>query len=150
MNNPIVAAMRTKIGEVMHDSPSHLMRWFQTILTEVDEGRIVAKMQIRQEMINPIGTLHGGVFAAFADDLIGATVFTIPTTHHFVSSHINTEFFLPAKLGDEITGITETTHRGRTLINITCTIYGAKNRLLARATSTLVSSGIEKKATSEN
>lgn len=145
MTNPIVEAMRTKIGVPMTDSPSHLMRWFQTVLTEVDEGKIAGKMMVRQEMINPIGTLHGGIFAAFADDLIGATVFTIPTSHHFVSSHINTEFFLPAKLGDEISGITETTHRGRTLINITCHIYGAKNRLLARATSTLVSSGIEKK-----
>jgi len=51
---------------------------FLGIRTEdVGEGFMVASLDVREELLNPFGTAHGGVLAALVDHVLGAVLYPL-------------------------------------------------------------------------
>lgn len=46
-------------------------------LTEMGPGRLLAKLEARQELLTPFGTLHGGVMAGFIDHVLGCVMYPL-------------------------------------------------------------------------
>src|SRR5918999_4528557 len=44
---------------------------------EVEPGRMVARVELRDELLNPFGTAHGGVMAALVDHVLGSVLYPV-------------------------------------------------------------------------
>ncbi len=135
--NPIVAFMRSQIGQDSKNSPSAAGRFLNGVLKEVDAGRLVMEYTIHKEMINPVGGLHGGMTALIMDELIGATVFSLHTEYLYTSINLSVDFLRPAKLGDVITATATVVRKGRKVINVDCIIHHQNGKVLAKGTSNM-------------
>jgi 1,4-dihydroxy-2-naphthoyl-CoA hydrolase len=40
-----------------------------------ESGRLLASMDVREELLSPMGTLHGGVMAGFVDHVLGCVLY---------------------------------------------------------------------------
>lgn len=44
---------------------------------ELGPGRLVCSITVRDELLNPFGSLHGGVISALADHVLGAVLYSV-------------------------------------------------------------------------
>jgi len=130
-------------------SPSPFMLWMRPIVLAAEEGTVTFKYVIREEMSNPIKSLHGGVTAAIADDCIGATMFSLNEETFYTTINLVVDYFAPAHVGDTILAKTLIIKKGRQMVNAQCEIWNAdQTRLIARATSNLFKTNVVKKVLS--
>lgn len=60
---------------------------------EVGPGTMTAELDVRAELLNPFGTLHGGVITALADHVLGAVLYpVIPTGSWAATTQLNLNF----------------------------------------------------------
>lgn len=45
--------------------------------TDIGPGNMTAELDIRPELLNPFGTVHGGVLAALTDHVLGAVLYPV-------------------------------------------------------------------------
>jgi 1,4-dihydroxy-2-naphthoyl-CoA hydrolase len=46
-------------------------------VTDVGPGQLTCELEVRDELLNPFGTLHGGVIAALVDHVLGAVLYPV-------------------------------------------------------------------------
>jgi uncharacterized protein (TIGR00369 family) len=46
-------------------------------IVEVAAGRLVAELQVRDDLLTPFGTLHGGVMAGLVDHVLGVVLYPL-------------------------------------------------------------------------
>lgn len=144
--NTATEFLELQVGKEATDSPSPLMRWLNPILLSVEEGRLVFQYVVRQEMTNPIGTLHGGITAAIIDDAIGATLFSYGEPWFYTTVNNVIDYLAPARLNETIIAETSVLKKGKQIVNAQCTVWNAdKSRLLARGYSNLIKIDLPKK-----
>jgi acyl-coenzyme A thioesterase 13 len=137
--------MRGNIGKEFSGSPSPFTHWLKPMILGADTGSVSFRFRVRQDMINPIGTLHGGVTAAIMDDVIGAAVYTLNEDHFFTTINNVVDYFVPAKEDDVIIANAQVVKKGRQIINAQCELWNEdQSRLLARGYSNLLRTDIKK------
>lgn len=140
--NPRLEQLRSVIGKEFkaHYTPSPFTRWLQPKVRKVEPGNLVFEYTVREEMLNPAGTLHGGVTAAIMDDLIGATAYSLNEEGYFHPTiNLSVDYFATARAGDSILVETQVAKRGRQIVNMLCEVWNNdKTRILARGTSNLI------------
>lgn len=125
-----------QLGKTVTNSPSAFMLWLAPIVREIEHGSMTFEYTVRDEMTNPIGTLHGGVTAAIMDDMIGATIISLGREYFYTTINNVIDYFSTAKAGDVITGKTTVIKAGRQIINVQFELWDLKkDRLLARGYS---------------
>ncbi|WP_294296663.1 PaaI family thioesterase [uncultured Chryseobacterium sp.] len=133
-----LAVLKSFTGKEFTSSPSPFMRWLNPVVVSAEEGRIEFQYTVRQEWLNPMGNLHGGVTAAIMDDIIGATMFSLNEENFIVTINNSIDYFSTAKENDPIIAETKIIKRGKQFVNAECEIWNAdKTRLIARGTSNL-------------
>lgn len=133
------------IGKEFTASPSPFMLWLKPVVLEAGYGKLAFRYTIRKEMINPIGTLHGGVTAAIVDDIIGATMFSLNEDSFYTTLNNVIDYFAPAYENEEIIASTSIIKKGRQIVNAQCEIWNAdKSRLIARGYSNLLKTAMRK------
>lgn len=138
--------LQNHIDKEFTASPSPFMLWMRPIVIAAEEGSVTFKYLIREEMSNPIKTLHGGVTAAIADDCIGATMFSYNENSFYVTINLVVDYFAPAKVGDTIFAKTSVIKKGKQLVNAQCEIWNEDHtRLMARATSNMLKTDLSKR-----
>ncbi|WP_343532226.1 PaaI family thioesterase [Pedobacter sp.] len=138
-------AMRSYIGKEFDRSPSPFMRWLRPMVVSVEKGSLEFKYVIRNEWLNPMERLHGGVTAAIIDDMLGATMFSLDEPFYYTTINNTIDYFSVAQENDEITAKTKIIKKGRQFIHAECEIWGRKGtRLIARGTSNLFKTQIKK------
>lgn len=126
------------IGKEFTQSPSPFMRWLNPIVLSAEEGQLEFQYIIRQEWLNPVGNLHGGITAAIIDDIIGATMYSLSESSFMTTINNVIDYFSTAKENDIIVAETKIIKRGKQFVNAQCEIWNAdKTRLIARGTSNL-------------
>lgn len=76
-----------------------------------ETGACVARMRVREDMVNGFDVCHGGLIFALAD-----TAFAFACNAHnrlSVAASANIDFLRPAKLGDELTARAHEQHVGK-------------------------------------
>lgn len=96
-SNNALEALKSQVGKTFDKSPSALTVWLGGRLLFVNEGEVHMEFEVRPEMTNPIGTMHGGIMAAIMDDMIGIVVFTLGEPTFNTSVNLNVDFFYPGK-----------------------------------------------------
>ena len=68
--------------------------------TDVGPGTMTAELDIRPELLNPFGTVHGGVLAALTDHVLGAVLYPVITKGAWAATtQLNLNFTAPIKDG---------------------------------------------------
>ncbi len=60
-----------------HDAPSGLPGYLGITFASLTAGRLVATMPIRDELVTPMGAVHGGVMAGFVDHTLGCVLYPL-------------------------------------------------------------------------
>ena len=99
--------------------------------------RIVARMNVRDELCTRPAVLHGGAIMAFADTL-GAvgTIVNLPKGAGTTTIESKTNFVAPAPAGTQVTGEATPIHRGRRTMIWQTRVTNAEGRLVALVTQT--------------
>lgn len=130
--------LKELIGKEFNNSPSPFAHWLKPVIVSVEAGKLVFQYQVRKEMTNPIGKLHGGVTAAIIDDIIGATIFSLGVPVFYTTINNVIDYFSAASENDFILAETTIVKQGRQFINAQCEIWNAdRTRLIARGYSNL-------------
>lgn len=141
--NPALDTLRSFIGKAAFKTPSPYGTWLAGKLLSAEAGQLEAEYVVRSEMLNPIGTLHGGVTAGIFDDLLGATMFSLGFPEFMSSINLSVDFLAPARPGDTVRVTTQVTKAGRQLLHAHAHMYDAKGKLLATATTNLLRTEIQ-------
>lgn len=142
--NKVIDFFKSRIGTPITDSPSKAARWLKPVIINVAEGMLEAEFEVREDMTNPMGTIHGGVVSFIFDELIGATVHTLNLPTHFVTTNLTVDYLLSAKQGEKIRAKAFVVRKGRNVINTRAELFDHKNRLIAHASSNLVHTKAQK------
>lgn len=77
----------------------------------VEPGKAIARMRVRDDMLNGFAVIHGGLTFALADTAFAFACNGYDEQSFAASAHI--EFLRPAAAGDELTAIANEDYRGR-------------------------------------
>ena len=103
----------------------------------VEEGRAVFSCDPGEHHYNPIGSVHGGVFATLLDSAAGCAVHsTLPAGVGYTSIDLNVKFLRGMSVSTgRVTCEGRVVNRGRRLVLAEATLTDAAGRLLATASS---------------
>ncbi|MHA4896683.1 PaaI family thioesterase [Pedobacter sp. PWIIR3] len=142
-NNKSKQMLIDQIDQPLQYSPSAFMKWLSPVVRAVEHDSLTFEYIIREEMTNPMKTLHGGITAAIIDDAIGATVICMGRAFFYTTVNNAIDYFATAKLGEVIQAKTKIIKAGRQIINVQCEIWHiAKNRIIARGYSNMLKTEI--------
>jgi uncharacterized protein (TIGR00369 family) len=69
-------------------------------IVEVAPGRLVAELAVRDELLTPFGTLHGGVMAALVDHVLGVVLYPlIPRGAWAATTEFKLNYLAPVREG---------------------------------------------------
>ncbi len=139
MENNRLQLLRRFIGKPFSGSPSPFSKWLNGTVLAADENAVEFQFEVRKEMTNPAGTLHGGVICGMFDDCIGVNFMILGTDHFFPTITLNVEFFSAAKEGDTVVVKTAIVKKGKSVINVKAEMFSSE-KMIASATSNLVMS----------
>lgn len=118
--NSVVAYM------MEHDNFS---QWMQVQVIEVREGYSKISMEIRKEMVNGLGIMHGGITFSLADS---AFAFACNSRNNLsVALDVTISFTKAVSIGDVLTAEAKEIHNGRSTGVYLITIINQKNKQVA-------------------
>ncbi|MFM9702957.1 PaaI family thioesterase [Streptomyces galilaeus] len=106
-------------------------------LDEVEPGRAVFSLTPGEEHYNPIGSVHGGIFATLLDSAAGCAVQSmLPQGMAYTSLDLTVKFLrrITVETGT-VRAIGTVVNKGRQTALAQAQLFDAKDRLLAHATS---------------
>ncbi|MEV6026067.1 PaaI family thioesterase [Streptomyces sp. NPDC052036] len=110
------------------------------VLSEVEQGRVVFSLVPGEEHYNPIGSVHGGVFATLLDSAAGCAVHsTLPLGMAYTSLDLTVKFLRPVTVDTgEVRAVGTVLSSGRRTALAQAQLLDSADRLLAHATSSCV------------
>jgi uncharacterized protein (TIGR00369 family) len=107
-------------------------------LVRAERGRTLFELDAGPQHANPMGTLHGGILCDVADAALGtAWVSTLEDGETFTTLELKVNFTRPFWTG-LLRAEAHVVHGGRTIGVAACDVTDADGRLIAYATSTLM------------
>ncbi len=107
-------------------------------LTAFEPGRAVFQMAVGEQLHNPMGTLHGGVYCDLADAAMGfAYASTLAEGESFTTVELKINF-LRAVREATLTAEATVIKAGGTLGYVECEVKDQDGRLVAKAASTCI------------
>ena len=141
-----LAVLKEQVGGEFTLSPSPLTRWLKPSIISAERGKLVFKYTVREDMTNPVGSLHGGVTASIIDDIIGATIFSFNEPNFYTTINLNIDYMAGARLNDVVIAETHVVKKGKQFINAQCEVWNEdRSRLIARGYTNLFKTTVERK-----
>lgn len=144
MANKLLEKFKENIGKPMGMS-SPIGKWLNGILVEAGEGYLVAEYEVRPDFLNPMGVMHGGVYAVMMDDLMGAVVFSLDNEFLFTTVNLAVDYLSSAKSGEKVRLKAEVIKAGKNIIHCECKLYNLGGKLLTKSISNLAKTHIPAK-----
>jgi uncharacterized protein (TIGR00369 family) len=99
-------------------------------LTEVEDGVVRARVVVRDELKQPMGLVHGGVYASIAESIASlGTQLGVSSDGKLATGLSNQTSFLRPILGGTIHAVATAKHRGRTTWVWEVEIFDDQHRL---------------------
>ena len=102
-------------------------------IAEVGPDRSLLRLELRPEMLNPHGLVHGGALFTLADNAAGCASSTDGRTYVTQGGDIH---FLHTQASGAVWAEALVKHRGRSTVLVEVTLTGEEGRLLATASFT--------------
>ena len=126
---------KVRTGEI---PPPPIAQLIGLRLNSVEPGRVVMEMDAEPRHANPMGTVHGGVLCDLADAAMGmAYASSLDEGETFTTLELKINFLKPVWTG-RLVATGRLVKGGRTVGLTECDVVDDKDRLVARASSTLM------------
>jgi len=130
-------------GREVKDSRSAAGNWLGFTLEHIAKGSAILSAVVKKDMTNPYGNIHGGMMSLVIDEAIGWAVASMDTELHYTSLTLNVDFLYAIKEGERLRAESNVLRVGKKIINVECHVYDMAGKVLARANSNLVVTGME-------
>jgi acyl-coenzyme A thioesterase 13 len=133
----VVAYLRDHLGLRSSERMEGFGAWLDASLENISEnGDIVLKFEVRDEMLNPLGTLHGGVFSAMMDEAMGMQLYISSEEGvAYFAMNLTTDFVKNVKRNDFLLVKPIIVRIGRNTATLRCEVYNSKNELVGQGSS---------------
>lgn len=131
------------VGKKVTEAKSQAGNWLGFTLESAVKGEVVLSMPVRKEMTNPYGHIHGGMMGAVIDEAIGWAVVSLDAPVHYTSLNLNIDFLYGIKEGETLVATARVIREGKKIIHAECVVKDREGRLLSKATSNLVVTGMK-------
>lgn len=125
-------------GKLVTESRSAAGNWLQFTLEHIEKGSATISLEIRHEMTNPYGNIHGGMMALVMDEVIGWAVVSLDMGIGYTSLNLNVDFLYAVKQGERMRASSKVIRAGKKIIHVECTVEDKKGTLLGKASSNLI------------
>ena len=132
----------TYVGKLVQDSRSAAGNWLNFTLEHIDKGTATISLEVKEAMTNPYGNIHGGMMALVMDEVIGWGVVSLDTDNYYTSLNLNVDFLYAIKQGDRLKATSKVVRAGKKIIHVECHVYDMQERLLGKASSNLIVTGM--------
>lgn len=107
-------------------------------VVEVADGLATFELSPDQRMMNPIGSIHGGITATLLDSCMACAVHTtLPAGVGYTTAQLNVHYLRALQPGmGPVRAVGTVIHRGRTQSTAEGKLYDAHGKLLAHSTTT--------------
>ena len=95
-------------------------------------------------MTNPYKHIHGGMMALLIDESVGWAVLSLESDVNFTTLNLNVDFLYAIKVGERLRAKSTVIRAGKKIINVECLVYDMQDRLLAKASSNLINTGMQR------
>jgi acyl-coenzyme A thioesterase 13 len=136
--NPRIELLLQLKGKHMTSNFSPVAKWLNGKLIDVAEGSMEIEYEVREDMCNPMRTLHGGIASTILDDIVGTMVYALGREFAFTSVNLNCDFLNPAVPGDILTAKSQVIRSGKNIIHVEGQLFKADGRIVAKCASNLI------------
>jgi acyl-coenzyme A thioesterase 13 len=136
--------LKQHVGKQMSVSPSEAGNWLAFTLDHIEKGTATISLTIRPEMTNPYKHIHGGMMALVIDESIGWAVLSLELDTNFTTLNLNVDYLYAIKSGERLKATSNIVRAGKKIINVECFVYDMQERLLAKASSNLINTGMQR------
>ena len=107
-------------------------------VVDLTHGHVAFDLEPNRRMLNPLGTVHGGVAATLLDSVASCAVHSaLPAGATYATTQLNVHFVRPIHAGTPVLrGTGDLVHLGRTMATATATITDHVGQLVAHGTVT--------------
>ena len=130
-------------GKEVKNSRSHAGNWLGFTLDYLEKGEAKLSLEVKKDMTNPYGNIHGGMMSLVIDEAIGWAVISMEASQHYTSLTLNVDFLFAIKCGERLRAESKVLRVGKKIINVECHVYDMNGRILARANSNLIATNME-------
>jgi len=138
--NPIVEMFRASIGKKLEGAPP-FTSWLDGRIVSCDVGELEVAFEVRPEMANPTGLLHGGIQAAIIDDVIGMASATLGEEGFMLTIDLHVNFLGKVKIGQTVKARARFVRLGRRIAHAVCEILDEEGNVVSRGDSNLMKTG---------
>ncbi|UBV44375.1 PaaI family thioesterase (plasmid) [Deinococcus taeanensis] len=105
---------------------------------DIEDGRVTFRMTPREFHYNPIGSVHGGVFATLLDSALGCAIHTrLPAGVGYTTLELKVNYVRPLLAGmGEVRAVGEVLSVSRQVATAQARLLDANDKLYAHATTT--------------
>lgn len=134
MKADYVKQISENLGQPMSEYLPGFGAWLNGAVTAINaEGDIEIEFEVRENMLNPMGAIHGGAVAGIIDEVLGFQIFLKSDEDAaYVSMTMNVDFLKGANAGDIITGIPQVIRIGKRTANVRCVLQNQHGQLVAQ------------------
>lgn len=144
MENKRLLFLQSFIGKHFTGSPSPFAHWLNGKVISVEEKAVQFEFEIRKEMTNPVGMLHGGVTAGMIDDCIGVNFMVLGLEKFYPTINLNIDYFNPVFENQTVIVKTKLEKLGKTIINIKAEVINKNtSKIVAQASANLALSDVK-------
>lgn len=129
-------------GKVVSDSRSAAGNWLNFTLESIEQGNATISLEVKHDMTNPYGNIHGGMMALVMDEVIGWGVVSLDTDNYYTSLNLNVDFLYAIKQGERLKAVSKVVRAGKKIIHVECHVYNMDETLLGKASSNLIVTGM--------
>ena len=130
------------LGKLVTDSRSHAGNWLGFTLDHIEKGHAVISLDVKKDMTNPYGNIHGGMMSLVIDEVIGWAVISLDAESHYTSMNLNVDFLYAVKGSERLKAEAKVIRHGKKIIHVECSVFNEKGVLAARAASNLIVTGM--------
>lgn len=113
-------------------------KWLNGKIINAEYGKVELEIEVRPEMANPTGLLHGGMQSAFMDDTLGMTTATLGYEGFPISIDFHIDYLGKVKVGEKVRVIAKVIREGRNIIHMNIDILDMNGNLVSSGNSNLL------------
>lgn len=129
--------LRATIGQAAGPMAPPFSQWLAGTLRDIGESSASVEYQVRREMTNPGGLLHGGVQSGMMDDVMGMLANALGREFFLASVNLSIDYLGPAREGDQVIATATVVRNGSGIVNMAAELRHQNGKVIARATSNL-------------
>lgn len=135
----MVKLFNTFKGKNLKDFPvPPFSKWLDGKIIKAQYSKIILEFEVRSEMANPTGLLHGGMQCALMDDTIGMTTATLGFEGFPISIDFHVDYLGKVKVGEKVRVIGKIMREGRNIIHAIGEIHDLEGNLISTGNSNLL------------